>query len=85
MSTSDEALTQVGHAVGFQEFRTFQRTFKKLTGLTLREFKQAVRAFDEGASSRSPAAATPSKSRNVSLISNQLPCCGDAAEVKFHK
>ena len=37
-----QSLTDVAFAVGFQDFRTFERAFKKCTGLTPREFRRTI-------------------------------------------
>ena len=37
-----QSLTDVAFAVGFQDFRTFERAFKKCTGLTPREFRKTI-------------------------------------------
>ncbi|MFY9819865.1 MAG: AraC family transcriptional regulator [Thermoanaerobaculia bacterium] len=38
----DDTITSVAESVGFQDLRTFERSFKRLTGLTPREFKRSV-------------------------------------------
>lgn len=38
----DDTITSVAASVGFQDLRTFERAFKRLTGLTPREFKRSV-------------------------------------------
>jgi two-component system response regulator YesN len=43
IKAADMSLTRVAHRVGFRDLRTFQRSFKKLTGVTPRAFKKAVR------------------------------------------
>jgi AraC-like DNA-binding protein len=43
MERADSPLIQVAADSGFPDFRTFERTFKKHTGLTPREFKALVR------------------------------------------
>ena len=83
MCRTDDSLTQVGHAVGFREFRTFQRTFKKLTGVTLREFRKQARSVSRSGSSNMPTdRGRTSESRNLSLISNQMSRSADPLEVK---
>jgi len=37
-----QSLTDVAFAIGFQDFRTFERAFKKRTGLTPREFRKTI-------------------------------------------
>jgi len=37
-----QSLTDVAFASGFQDFRTFERAFKKRTGLTPREFRKTI-------------------------------------------
>jgi AraC-like DNA-binding protein len=43
MERDDSSLTQVAEESGFNDFRTFERVFKKQTGLTPRQFKALVR------------------------------------------
>ena len=38
----DDTITNVAASVGFQDLGTFERSFKRLTGLTPREFKRSV-------------------------------------------
>ena len=38
----DDTITSVAASVGFQDLRTFERAFKRFTGLTPREFKRSV-------------------------------------------
>ena len=38
----DQPLIDIAFAIGFQDLRTFERAFKKQTGLTAREFRQMV-------------------------------------------
>ena len=38
----DDTITSVAACVGFQDLRTFERAFKRLTGVTPREFKRSV-------------------------------------------
>lgn len=42
MSEQDDSLTFIALEVGFQDMRTFERTFKRLTGLTPREVKRQL-------------------------------------------
>jgi two-component system, response regulator YesN len=42
MRTGHQNLCDIALAVGFQDFRTFQRAFKKHTGFTPREFRRTV-------------------------------------------
>lgn len=42
MRQNDHTITQVAHAVGFGDLRTFERTFKKFKGTTPRQFKKTV-------------------------------------------
>lgn len=44
MRSSDYAISEVAFRSGYNELRTFERAFKKRTGLTPREFKRRVRA-----------------------------------------
>jgi two-component system response regulator YesN len=37
-----QPLTDIAFAVGFRDFRTFERAFKKETGITPREFRRTV-------------------------------------------
>lgn len=43
MSRRNYPITRVAYAVGFGDLRTFERTFKRYTGMTPREYKQRVR------------------------------------------
>ena len=43
LTKKNYAISNVAFAVGFQDVRTFQRAFKKLTGMTPRDYKRAVR------------------------------------------
>ena len=43
IKTIDSSLTRIGGTVGFRDFRTFERAFKKYTGLTPMKFKKLVR------------------------------------------
>lgn len=43
MSSGDYSITEVAHEVGFENLRTFERTFKKWTSLTPRAFKKLTR------------------------------------------
>jgi AraC-like DNA-binding protein len=43
LETRNHSITRVGLEVGFQDPRTFERAFKKLTGMTPSEFKKLVR------------------------------------------
>jgi len=43
MRQSNYSITTVAYDVGFQDLRTFERVFKKLTGLTPRDFRSRVR------------------------------------------
>ena len=38
----DDTITSVAASVGFQDLRTFERAFKRLTGITPRELKRSV-------------------------------------------
>jgi AraC-like DNA-binding protein len=42
LTQHDDTITSVAANVGFQDLRTFERSFKRLTGLTPREFKRSV-------------------------------------------
>ena len=42
MSEQDAGLTYIACEVGFQDIRTFERTFKRLTGLTPRDIKRQL-------------------------------------------
>jgi len=42
IAKENHSLTDVAFAVGFQDFRTFERAFKKRTGLTPREFRKTI-------------------------------------------
>jgi two-component system response regulator YesN len=39
----DDSMTHVAYTTGFGDLRTFERAFKKITGLTPIEFKKCVR------------------------------------------
>lgn len=43
MSAHDYTITWIAFTLGFQELRTFERTFKKCTGMTAQSFKRSVR------------------------------------------
>jgi AraC-like DNA-binding protein len=43
MKRSNHSITEVAHAVGFGDLRTFQRAFRKWTDMAPREFKKIVR------------------------------------------
>jgi len=43
LSNSNHSITNVASAVGFQDVRTFERTFKRVTSMTPIEYKKAVR------------------------------------------
>ena len=43
MSAQDYTITWIAFAVGFRELRTFERAFKKCTGMTPQAFKRSVR------------------------------------------
>lgn len=40
--SADFSISHVAHAVGFEDIRSFERSFKKYTGLTPREFKKSA-------------------------------------------
>jgi len=42
--TADFSISHVAHAVGFEDIRSFERSFKKYTGMTPREFKRSAEA-----------------------------------------
>jgi two-component system, response regulator YesN len=42
LTRRDETITRVAFNVGFQDLRTFERAFKKHTGMTPRAFKKAI-------------------------------------------
>ena len=42
LTQHDDTITNVAASVGFQDLGTFERSFKRLTGLTPREFKRSV-------------------------------------------
>ncbi len=42
LTRHDETITNVAESTGFQDLRTFERSFKRLTGLTPRDFKRSV-------------------------------------------
>src|SRR3954471_22956299 len=42
LTQHDETITSVAESTGFQDLRTFERSFKRLTGLTPRDFKRSV-------------------------------------------
>jgi transcriptional regulator GlxA family with amidase domain len=41
--SSNQSITNVAFAVGFQDVRTFERAFKRVTSMTPFEYKKAVR------------------------------------------
>ena len=43
MEAHNYSITEVALAVGFRDLGTFERTFKRYTGLTPREYKHSVR------------------------------------------
>ena len=43
MRSRNQPITHIAFAVGFHDLRTFQRAFKKCTGVTPRAFKRSVR------------------------------------------
>jgi AraC-like DNA-binding protein len=43
LQTHNYTITEVAMGLGFSDLRTFERTFKRHTGLTPRQFKRAVR------------------------------------------
>jgi two-component system response regulator YesN len=43
LSAQDHTITEIAFAVGFRELRSFERTFKKRTGMTPQAFKRSVR------------------------------------------
>jgi len=42
LTERDDTITNVAASVGFQDLGTFERSFKRLTGLTPRDFKRSV-------------------------------------------
>lgn len=43
MKRSNYSISEITHAVGFSDLRTFERAFKKLTDLTPMQFKKTIR------------------------------------------
>ena len=43
MGIQSHSITEIAYAVGFGDLRTFERAFKRSTGMTPREFKNSVR------------------------------------------
>lgn len=43
MELQNYNITEIGFAVGFRDLRTFERAFKRCTGMTPRAFKNSVR------------------------------------------
>lgn len=43
LSSRDQPISAIALAVGFNDMRTFQRAFKRVTNMTAREFKGRVR------------------------------------------
>jgi len=43
MKAHNHTITEIGLDSGFRDLRTFERVFKRHTGLTPREYKKAVR------------------------------------------
>jgi len=52
MRHADYRITEVGLVVGFQDLRTFERSFKRCTGLSPSEYRKAWRAQLDRARSR---------------------------------
>ncbi len=42
MSRNNASITEIAFAVGFRDLRTFERSFKKCTGLTPTGYKQSI-------------------------------------------
>lgn len=42
METANHSITQIAFQIGFMDLRTFERAFKRCTGLTPAEFKKRV-------------------------------------------
>lgn len=42
IQSADYAITNVAHEAGFCDLRTFERAFKKCTGITAQDFKRTV-------------------------------------------
>src|SRR5262249_48960168 len=49
MSTNDESLTEIAVNVGFQDMRTFERSFKRITGMTPRGARKLLLPEGPGA------------------------------------
>ncbi len=43
MESQNYNITEIGFAVGFQDLRTFERAFKRYTGMTPRDFRKSIR------------------------------------------
>jgi AraC-like DNA-binding protein len=43
LAEADPSITRIAFAVGYNDLRTFERAFKKLTDMTPRDFKKAAR------------------------------------------
>lgn len=43
METENHSITQIAFEIGYMDLRTFERAFKRCTGLTPTEFKRRVR------------------------------------------
>lgn len=43
MESNEHSITEVAHLVGFSDLVTFERAFKKQTGITPRQYKNLVR------------------------------------------
>ena len=43
MKTRDDSITAIAFAVGFQDLRTFERTFRRCMGMTPRELQRSFR------------------------------------------
>jgi two-component system response regulator YesN len=50
LATSDGSISGIALAVGFANLRTFERTFKRVTKITPREFKRAARPAESSVS-----------------------------------
>jgi two-component system response regulator YesN len=46
MEARNHSITQIAFTTGFEDLRTFERAFKKCTGITPRDFKRSVQNHD---------------------------------------
>jgi AraC-like DNA-binding protein len=72
LTQRDDTITNVAASVGFQDLGTFERSFKRLTGLTPREFKRSV-APEAAAQAASAIPAELPAAETVELLPERSP------------